>query len=74
MTKAAEFWARLQPLVDIGIAVAGAMDNMGIGLAMVGEVFKALPGIGQLIRFLKRFSKSLVSCSTTRQLVVRNLG
>ena len=50
--KAAEFLGtQLQPLVDIGNAVAGALDGMGVSLSnFVGEIFKALPGIGQLIR------------------------
>ena len=50
--KAAEFLGtQLQPLVEIGNAVAGALDGMGVSLSnFVGEIFKALPGIGQLIR------------------------
>ena len=50
--KAAEFLGtKLQPLVEIGNAVAGALDGMGVSLGnFVGEIFKALPGIGQLIR------------------------
>ena len=57
--KAAEFLGtQLQPLVEIGNAVAGALDGMGVSLSnFVGEIFKALPGIGQLIRAYETLSQ-----------------
>ena len=58
-TKAAEFLGtKLQPLVEIGNLVAGAFDGMGISLGnFVGEILKALPGIGQLIRAYETLAK-----------------
>ena len=64
-----------QPLVEMGEQVAGALDGMGVSLSnFVGEIFKALPGIGQLIRAYGNGECHWVPCSARDKLAGRNFG